>query len=48
MSLDPAKLGHPLYIYSNRESPENPKRFPKIKEKCYIMQRAILRILIMQ
>ena len=43
------KLGYPLIsTYSNRESLGNPREFPKIIKKCYIMQGAIPRILIMQ
>ena len=42
------KLGYPLIsIYSNRESLGNPREFPNIIKKCYIMQGAIPRILIM-
>ena len=43
------RLGYPLIsIYSNRESPGNPREFPKIKEKWCIMQGTIPRILVMQ
>ena len=43
------RLGYPLIsIYSNRESPGNPREFPKIKEKRCIMQGTIPRIVIMQ
>ena len=42
------RLGYPLSTYSNRESPGNPREFPKIKEKWCIMQGIISRILIMQ
>ena len=37
-----------ISIYNSRESPGNPWESPKIKEKCYIMQEAIPRILVMQ
>ena len=43
------RLGYPsIYIYSNRESPGNPREFPKIKEKWCKMQGTIPRILITQ
>ena len=43
------RLGYRLiFIYSYRESPGNPREFPKIKEKLCIMQGTIPRILIMQ
>ena len=43
------KLGYPLIsIYSNRESPGNPREFPKMIMKCFIMQEAIPEIIIMQ
>ena len=49
MSLILPRLGYPLIsIYSTRESPGNPREFPKIKEKWCIMQGTIPRILIMQ
>ena len=47
--LDPAQTGISLIsVYSNRESPGNPREFPKIKEKWCIMQGTIPRVLLMQ